>query len=596
MVGVTRFLKEARRRRVFRVAGLYIVAAWIVVQVFSEIFPAIDIPAGAIRYVWLGALIGLPIAVVLGWFYDVTVDGIVRTAPARAGEYVDLRLRKSDYIILTAIAIAASIAVIQLSSRISDQGMLVMPRPGETTDRISIGVLPLDNLSNDPDQAYFVNGIHDALIFELSRISSLQVTSKTSARAYVETAKSIEIICRELAISKVIQGSVLRVDDDVQVNIRLSECASDAPMWSESYERRLSDVLIMQSDITRSVANAVEVVLSKEEAELLARARAVDPAAYESYLRGMFHLELITPQDMQFAEELFTRSLEFDRNNALAHWGLGRACRFQLQFGLGIPNEREPECRGHQLKALAIDPELPQVHLGLALGYWLYDYDWNAADTSFRRALELNPNYAEAYMFYSHFLAHVSRWQASDLNIQRAVELDPLNIFVLGLHFAQQHLTGRLEQAVEGLSRLHAEVPGFGFGYDVLWYSNFKLGDLDAAIEAAKNHFSVTMGMPDLVDDIERSYARIGFEGAMLELGTKLEILAERQYIQGSFVAIPFAMAGNVDKAVQWLEVAIEQHDPMMPYIGTMAGVAKISKDPRYARILDKMNLSLPDE
>lgn len=596
MAGVTRFLKEARRRRVFRVAGLYIVATWIAVQVFSEIFPAIDIPAGAIRYVWLGALIGLPIAVVFGWFYDVTVDGIVRTAPARAGQYVDLGLRKSDYIILTAIAIAASIAVIQLSSRISDQGMLVMPRPGETTDRISIGVLPLDNLSDDPDQAYFVNGIHDALIFELSRISSLQVTSKTSARAYVETAKSIETICRELAISKVIQGTVLRVDDDVQVNIQLNECASDEPMWSESYERRLSDVLIMQSDITRSVANAVEVVLSREEAELLARTRAVDPAAYESYLRGMFHLELITPQDMQFAEELFTRSLEFDRNNALAHWGLGRACRFQLQFGLGVPNEREPECRGHQLKALAIDPELPQVHLGLALGYWLYDYDWNAADTSFRRALELNPNYAEAYMFYSHFLAHVLRWQESDLNIQRAVELDPLNIFVLGLHFAQQHLTGRLDQAVEGLSRLHAEVPGFGFGYDVLWYSNFKLGDLDAAIEAAKNHFSVTMGMPDLVDDIERSYARIGFDGAMLELGTKLEVLAERQYIQGLFVAMPFAMAGNVDKAVQWLEVAIEQHDPMMPYIGTMAGVAKISKDPRYARILDKMNLSLPDD
>ncbi|MEO1204536.1 MAG: hypothetical protein AAFX10_17660, partial [Pseudomonadota bacterium] len=386
-----------------------------------------------------------------------------------------------------------------------------------------IGVLPFKNLSDDPEQDYFVDGVHDALIADLSRLGGLQVTSKPSARAYANTTKSMAEICAELAISHVISGGVLRDDDSVRVDVELSDCASNATLWSAPYTRKISDVLIMQSEITRSIAQAVEVALTTDESELLARTRPVDPAAYEAYLRGMFHLEVFTPQDMQLAENLFARALEFDRNSALAHWGLGRACRFQLQFGLGEPLEREPECRGHQFKALAIDPDLPQVHLGLALSYWLYDYDWDAAEDSFQRALELNPNYAEAYMFYSHFLAHMLRWDESDVSIQRAVELDPLNVFVLGLRGAQQHLIGRLDTAVTELTRLHDEAPGFGFGYDVLWYANFKLGDYPASIEAAKNHFAITMAMPGVANSIETTFADHGFDAAMLELGAELE-------------------------------------------------------------------------
>ncbi len=594
MVGLKGLLKEARRRRVFRTAGIYIVSAWVAVQVFSEAFPALDLPASAIRYVWMGAGIGLPIAIIFGWFFDVTSEGIVRTPPALADADTDLSLKRSDYILLAALAIAASIAVLQLSGRVTEEVASADAPNVAKGDLPSIGVLPLENLADDPEQAYFVNGIHDALISDLSRVSGIQVTSKTSARAYANTAKPIELICDELAISKVIRGGVLRTGDDVQVNVQMSDCDGDEPVWSAAYDRKIHDVLIMQSDITRSIANAVEVALTRQESELLSRTRPVNPAAYESYLRGMFHLEMITPQDMQLAEELFSRALEFDRNSALAYSGLGRACRFQLQFGQGVPRERQPQCRGHQFKALAIDPDLPQVHLGLALSYWLYDYDWDAADAAFQRALELNPNFAEAYMFYSHFLAHMLRWEESDLNIQRAIELDPLNIFVLGLHAAQQHLLGRLDDAVNRLGQLHDDVPGFGFGYDVLWYANFKLGNFDAAVDAARKHFSITVGMPDVAHRIERDFAENGFESAMTQLGLELERVAERQYIQGVFVAMPFAMAGDADKALYWLEVAFEQRDPMMPYIGTLAGTARIADDPRFAGVLSKMKLSPP--
>jgi len=594
MSGVKDLLKEARRRRVFRTAGIYIVAAWVAVQVFSEVFPAFDIAAGAIRYVWLGALIGLPLAVIFGWLYDLTSEGIVRTAPSVAGADADLRLRKADYVVLAALAIAASTAVYQLSDRIAQQEIAGEPSVLAVDEPIAIAVLPLENASGDPDQAFFVNGIHDALISDLSRISGLQITSKTSARAYANTTKPAGTICRELAVSNVIEGSVVRNVDTARVSVTLKDCESDKTVWAQSYERELSDVLILQSGITRSIAEAVQVALTREESELLARTRSVNPAAYESYLRGMFRLELFTPQDMQAAEDLFERALTIDANSALAYWGLGRACRFQLQFGQKVPRQVEPECRGHLFKALAIEPDLPQVHLGLAISYWLYDYDWAAADSSFRRALELNPNYAEAYMFYSHFLAHMLRWEESDRSIDRAVELDPLNVFVLGLHAAQQHLLGRIDKSVKDLNSIHDRFPGFGFGFDVLWYSNFKLGNHDASIEAAKKHFTVTVGMADLNDYIDRAYADHGFDGAMRLLGEELERRAEDQFIQGVFIAMPFAMAGDAGKAVEWLQVALGQRDPMMPYIGTLAGISRIENDPRFAEILDIMNLSLP--
>jgi len=572
------------------------VGAWVALQVADLAFESWEISSSALRYVWLAAILGFPIALIFGWRYDITTKGIVRTPPSDAAAEIDLSLNHEDYLILGLLVFVTVAVVYQSTIKVIDSPSVHIEKTAQDLPGpISIAVLPLENLSRDPDQAYFVNGIHDALIADLSRISGFRVTSKTTARAYERKAKSMVTICSELAASKIIEGSVLRVENDVQVDVRLIDCSNQQTTWSSTYNRKLSDVLIMQAEITRSIANAVEVALTSEETELLARTRDVNPAAYESYLRGMFHLEMITPQNMKLAEDLFTRALEFDRNSAFAHWGLGRACRFQMQFGMGLPVEREMECRGHQFKALAIDPDLPQVHLGLALGYWLYDYDWEAADASFERALELNPNYAEAYMFYSHFLAHVLRWEESDANIQRAVELDPLNAFVLGLHAAQQHLTRRDEQAITALSRIHADVPGFGFGYDVLWSAYFRLNNLDAALEAAEKHFSVTMGLPNVVEGMKRGYADDGFEGAMLQLAAELEALAQQQYVQAVFIATPFAMAGNAGKAVEWLEKGLEQHDPQMPYVGSLGAFHRITNDPGYQQILTKMNLSVPE-
>ena len=590
MIGLPQLLKEMRRRRVFRVAGIYIVAAWVSVQVFSEAFPALDIPAEAIRFVWVGAMFAFPLALMFGWYYDVTPAGIVRTPPAEQDSEHDQRLRPIDHAILLALLVVAIGIAYQQSIQIRATDTIMEHQAVTAADPMSIAVLPLENLSGDPEQAYFVNGMHDALITELSRISGLRVTSRTSTLGFATTSLRVPEIGRELGVEKIIEGSVYRVDDTVRIVVQLIDAAADEHLWSESYERDITDVLRLQSDITREIAEQVQVVLTAEESRLLTRAGPVNPGSYEAYLRGMFHVELFTPEDMQLAVRHFQSAVELDPQNALAYWGLNRVCRFQLQAGLVRPRDGEPKCSAPLLKALAIDNSRAEVHLGLALGFWLYDYDWEAAENAFSRALELNPNYAEARMFYSHFLITIHRGEEGAEQMRIARELDPLNTFTQALHGTQMVLTGLYEEGIAEVNAALKTTPGLGFGYDLLWGANARVGRFDESLDAARKHFGITMGNQAAVDALDRGYEASGFEGAMLAAAAVLADLSKTTYIPAVEISALYQMGGEIDTAVNWLEIAYDQHDPTLPYIGAapfFGGTA-----PGYHDLLRRMNLA----
>lgn len=585
MAGLPKIIKELRRRRVFRVGGIYIVAAWVVVQVASEAFPGFDIPAQAIRYVWIGAIAGFPVALLFGWFYDITPQGVVRTKSA-AG-VAELELRRVDYVILAALSIVAVGIIYQSTRGIQDSDSSAV-RP---TDQMSIAVLPLDNLSGDPQQAYFVNGMQDALITELSRISGLRVTSRTSTLAFADTTENISTIGRILGVDKLIEGSVYRVGDRVRIVVQLIDAEADAHLWTETYERDLVDVLRMQSDITRAIAEQVQVTLTADETRTLAGASAVDAESYESYLKGMFHVEQFTPEGMALAVRNFETAIAQDPDNALAYWGLNRVCRFQLQAGLIRPREGEPRCRAPLMKALELDSERAEVHLGLALGFWAYDYDWDAALAAFNRAFELNPNYAEARMFYSHLLSILGRSVEGTEQMLIARELDPLNPFMQGLHGAQIALAGSLEEGIAMVEASLEASPGLGFGYDVLWGSYARLGRWEESYEAARNHFGITMGNPEAVAALERGYAEGGYQSAMLAAADVLVDINESRYIPAVEISTLYELGGDIDKAIEWLEIAYDQHDPTLPYVG--AAPLFNAGDVRYHDMLRRMNLEM---
>ena len=590
MAGLPQLVKELRRRRVFRVAGIYIVAAWVAVQAFSEVFPALEVPAEAIRFVWVGAILGFPLALMFGWFYDLTPTGIIRTPPAEYDDEQELVLRPLDYTILAALLIMAIGIAYQQSLKISQTSTVTVQSTAIDIDPMSIAVLPLENLSGDPEQAYFVNGMHDALITELSRISGLRVTSRTSTLGFTNTDLRMPDIGRELGVEKIIEGSVYRVDGRVRIVVQLIDAAIDEHLWSETYERDITDVLRLQSDITREIADQVQVVLTADESHSLTRAGTVDPESYEAYLRGMFHVELFTPEDMRLAVRHFETAVELDPQNALAYWGLNRVCRFQLQAGQLRPREAEPKCRAPLLKALELDSSRPEVHLGLALGYWAYDYDWDAAEKSFARAFELNPNYAEARMFYSHFLSLLGRGEEGTEQMLIARKLDPLNTFIQALHGVQMTMIGLDEEGLAEISAALETTPGLGFGYDVIWYINARRGRLDESFDAARKHFGITVGNQAAVDALDRGYATGGYQQAMLTAAAELAERSKTSYIPAMEISMLYEIGGDFDTAMDWLDIAYDQHDPSMPYIGALP--LFVTSHPRYDDLLRRMNLS----
>ena len=589
MAAIGDFLKEARRRRVFRTAAIYIVAAWVAVQVFSEAFPAFEVPAYAIRFVWIAAFLGFPLALTFGWLYDVTPSGIRRTPPAGHGDSVSLGLRRSDYVILAALVAVSLAILIDLTGRVSDvDSEPSQPRHAEAN---SIAVLPFDNLTGDPAQAFFVNGMQAALINRLSGISGLRITSKTSTLAYAMVPKPAAEIASELNVAWIVEGGVYRLGDEVRIALSLVDVTSDTTVWSDALESSIADVLVLQSEAARLVARQVQVELTNDESARLAAAGTVKPEAYDAYLRGVFHTELFTPDDMRQAVGFFERAVEIDPTFVLAYTGLNKLCRFRLQAGLVRPREEAPRCIDLIMKARGLDEERAEVHSGLALGYWLYDYDWPAAESAFNRALELNPNFAEAHMFYSHFLMTLGRCEESSAEMRIARELDPLNPFVQGLHGAQLAGCGKPEAGLELIEETIAAFPQLGFGYDVLWWVSGGIGRTEQSLRAALQHFGITMNQPEVVAALRRGNEVGGYEGAMLAAANQLVDLWHETYIPAYEIAMAYGYGGNIDKHFEWINVAHDEHDPTLPYFGAIGRFAPTLDDSQRASALKRIHL-----
>jgi len=485
-------LQELRRRKVFRVAALYIVGAWVVLQVADLAFESWDIASSALRYVWLGAILGFPIALIFGWRYDFTTRGIVRTPPADASTQIDLSLRRTDYVVL-ALLIAVVIGVsYQLTIQISDSRT---PELAEYTQKEiksnSIAVLPLDNLSGDPEQAYFVSGMHEALITALSRISALKVTSKTSTMRYKNTIEALPRIAAQLGVAKLIEGSIFRVGDRIRITVQLIDAGLDEHIWSETFEQEVKDVMLLQNEVAQAIAQQVEVALTPDEQNQLESAESINPAAYEAYLKGQFHWQRFTPQDTKLAAQYFQQAVNLDPDNALAHAGLATLCAVQAQMNLIRPQVAREQCLPLIMKALDVGDNLPEAHFAYA-GHmtWLL-YNWEEGEAAFKKANKLNPSYATAHLLSSHLLTLTGRIEEGTEQMRLAVELDPLNPFVRGLHGVQLFMAGDLQGSIRVTEDVLASTPGFGFGYWTLIHAYHYLGEKDKAIAAAAEEHRV---------------------------------------------------------------------------------------------------------
>lgn len=420
----------------------------------------------------------------------------------------------------------------------------------------SLAVLPLANLSGDPAQDYFADGITEALTTDLGQISALTVISRTSAMHFKGTNKKLPEIGRELHVDAVVEGSVERAGDRVRITAQLIELPSDRHLWAKTYERDLRDVLALQDEVAQAIASEIRVKLTPQEQRHLANARPVNAAAHEADLRGLYELHGMTTEAVEAAKiqalekgiEYFQQALTQDPNDALAYSGLADAY-LDLSTSFRAPLEVMPKAKAAAAQAVKLDDSLAEAHVSLGYVAFTFDWDWVHAEQEFRRALELNPSLPRAHAGYAEYLFYrLHRTDEAMQELQRAYELDPLLPIAHGDLAWLSFLARRYRESVEAAQR-------FGHDDHVLALSYAELGHRELALAAAERAVNSTRN-PVILAQTAAAYALAGRSDKARAMLPGIEGQARDRYVCGFNVACVYAALGDKEQAFSWLQKA----------------------------------------
>jgi serine/threonine-protein kinase len=455
----------------------------------------------------------------------------------------------------------------------------------------SIAVLPLQNLSGDPEQEYFADGMTEALITDLSKIGALNVISRTSAMHYKGSDKPLPEIARELNVDAVIEGAALRVGDRVRITAQLIEAATDQHLWAESYERDMRDVLALQSEVAQAIAQEIQATLTPEERSLLATSRPVDPEAHEAYLKGRYYLNKRTPEALQKGLEYFQQAINKDPEFGLAYAGLGLSYVLLEGYGVLPPGEAFPKARAAATKALEIDETLAEAHTQLGNIHWRYYGDWEVAEREWKRAIELEPNSARAHYIYGYNLGHTGRAEESILEIQRARELDPLSLITNANVGYIYYLARDYDQAIAEYRKVLEMDPNFGIAHFLLGRVYVEKGMHKESIEEFQEALRLSGHSAGAMAELGYGYAAAGQTADALRMLDELRELSGEGWVPPGWVAHIYIGLGDNDQAIQWLEKAYQQHSTSgIQSVKVDPLFDPLRSDPRFQDLLRRMN------
>jgi serine/threonine protein kinase/Tfp pilus assembly protein PilF len=475
-------------------------------------------------------------------------------------------------------------------------GLILLKGPSETID--SIAVLPLENLTGDTEQDYFVDGMTDALIGQLGQISGLQrVISRTSVMRYKDTDKSLPEIAQELHVDALVEGAVYQVGENVSIKLQLFDALpEERSLWTQRYDRPIADVLVMYGEMAGAIAENIQVKLTTQEETRFTDARQVNPEAYEACLKGMSHWYKLTPPDFDVAQQYFESALEKDPDYALAHTGISLIWVGRQQLGLLPPSEATPKAKEAVRRALELDSTLVEAHFALALIRTWSDWDWEGGESAFQRSIELNPNYPDARVYYSNLLCYLDRPDEAMAQAEKALELDPLNSLFMGIYGNSLVLLGRYDDATIQARNALKTSPNDPVGHSILMEVFHIKGQHEEALAEAKAFFTA-MDLDPFIEIIEQGYEKDGYSGAMRSAAETLAEFSQQAFVSPWFISFVYAAAGDEDKTLEWLEKGYEIKDPNMPYISGSGIIDSILRDdPRFQELLRKMNLPVDEK
>ena len=496
----------------------------------------------------------------------------IETAPEVAPAAVSRPARRA----LLAAGLVAILGAAALVGWRMLAGPSVAPTASELAAPIrSIAVLPLENLSGDPAQDYFADGMTEALISDIAKLGSLRVISRTSAMRYKNSQKSLPEIARELDVDAIVEGTALREGDRVRITAQLIDARRDAHLWAESYERDFGSALAVQGEVAEAVAREIELTVTPRP-EARASTRSVDPQAFEAYLKGRYHWNRRTEADLRKAIEYFEVSIAREPDWALGHAGLADAyVILPSYYSTDDPREVMPKARAAALRALELDESLAQAHAALgAVRIW-YEWDWTGAEAEFRRALELDPSYATAHHWYSIHLAAGGRdWLA---HAERARELDPLSM-IISTNVGSQYFFARdYDRSIETMTKALEFDPSFEFGLRFLSRAYAEKSMHDDAVATAERLGQVNPS-PRNLGNLAYVYARAGRREDALRI---VEDLRGPGLVPFD-VAVVYAALGDLDAAFEWLEKAHERRASLMSALHLFPELDPLRSDPRF--------------
>ena len=553
------FFAELKRRNVYKVAVAYIVAGWALSQGIAQVLPVFDIPNLVIRLIVLLIIVGLPVALILAWMFEMTPEGIKRTATADAMPAA-ARSKKHTWIYVVVIAGLFSIGLFFLGRY--SAGNKESGRPPATAKSLpqkSIAVLPFDNLSRDPDNAYFAEGVQDEILTRLAKVADLKVISRTSTQHFKSAPENLPQIAKQLGVTNILEGSVQKAADQVRVNVQLINAITDAHVWADTYDRKLTDIFAVESEIAKNIAETLQARLSGSEKTSIAKTPTVNPEAYELYLKGRFFWNKRTGTDLRKAIDYFNQAIAKDPNYALAYVGLADSYLLLSSYAAVSPAESLPPARSALKKALELDDSLAEAHASFGLLTTL-ELDLHRALDELKRAVELKPNYATAHHWLA--LAHLTlaQFDSAISEAKRAIELDPLSL-VINADTSWIYFSARRYDEAEAQVRKTLEIgPQFFLAHyylgEVLQFKahlSEAIAEFQKAFELNNDPYSLAM--------LGQAYGRNGQRDEAQKILARLNEEAKSHYVAPYALALVQIGLGDKDRAIEELDHAYREQE-----------------------------------
>jgi TolB-like protein/Tfp pilus assembly protein PilF len=442
------------------------------------------------------------------------------------------------------------------------------------------------NLSGDPSQEYFADGMTEELITEMGQIGMVRVISRTSVMQYKGVKRPLPQIARELNVDAVVEGSVDRVGDRVRISAQLIHAPTDRHVWSRSYEREVQNVLAMQDEVAQAIVAEIRTNVSVRKQAPPASTRRVDPQAYEFYLKGRYFWNKRTDEGLRKALEYFQDAVSEDPRDPRGHAGIADSYLMLAEYGAFPARDAVPKAKAAALKALELDGSLAEAHASLAALKEDYDWDWSGAEKEFKRSLELNPSYATSHQWYAEFLAEMGRPKEAVDEINRARELDPLSLIINTVVGEIFYESRQNDQAMQQLRKTLELDPNFAEAHRLLGETYLQLSKNDEGVAELRTALALSSGSVQNEAFLGQAYGLAGRKSEARAVLDRLKIHSAEAYVSPADLSLVYAGLGENDQALRLLEEACKRRLPSMVNLKVDPSLDNLRSDPRFQNLL----------